>query len=149
MALFTNKIPYSLVVNTTLPNKTTLFGLWIWLHCNSYVIVTSLHKCHVQMTSLHMCHIQVTSLHMCHIQENVSMDADPGEFLTRMKLEVDQHFMLHLFTFVARSSFKSFYINYVLYYQSESVCDETELDLVYNTCVHLIIDPKIVCTNCL
>ncbi len=36
------------------------------------------------------------SLYRCHIQENLSVDADPNKFLTRTKLEDDQHFTLHL-----------------------------------------------------
>ncbi len=46
MVLFTNKNPppTCFVVNTTLPLTTILFGLWIWLHHNSYVIVMSLHR---------------------------------------------------------------------------------------------------------
>ncbi len=50
------------------------------------------------------------SLYGSHVQENVSIGADPDEFLTRMKLEVDGCFMLYLFLFVARSRFKSYYI---------------------------------------
>lgn len=44
------------------PLKQQLFGLCTWLHDNGYV----------------------TSLPRCHIQENVSVSADPDEFLTWM-----------------------------------------------------------------
>ncbi len=76
------------VVNTTSPPTTRLFGVWIWLHHNSYVIVTSLYRCHI-----------------CHIQENVSIGSDLDEVLTRTKLEVDWHFTLYMFLFFARPRF--------------------------------------------
>ncbi len=33
----------------------------------------------------------VMSLYRCHVQENISICADPDDFITRTKLEVDRH----------------------------------------------------------